>query len=360
MIDTTSQVPERSALLPLLNTLLRRRGLVFGAPLGLAGIVVVIGLLLPRTYTASASFAPQSSSGAMSRLTGLAAQFGIAVPTDDPTQSPDFYADLLQSGQLLRAMVESTYVFESAGDTVRGNLVAIYDIDAGGPGRSREEAVKRLGQDLRVSSDLKTGVVTLSVEAKAPELARQLAERALALVNSFNLRTRQTQAAAERLFVEGRMRAAEQDLRAAEDRLQAFLTSNRNFSNSPQLQFEHDRIQREVQTRQDIYTNLAQGYEQARISEVRNTPVITVIEGPILPVKPDSRRLALKALLALLIGGGLAALLAVAIDYFRQSGQQAPDDLLEFRRLREEFLQQLRHPVRSLRRTGSRDEPSHS
>jgi len=90
--------------------------------------------------------------------------------------------------------------------------------------------------------------------------------------------TRQSQAAAERGFTEERMAEAQEELRAAENELQRFLQNNRQFQNSPELVFQHDRLQRRVAMRQQVYTSLVQSYEQARIDEVPNTPVITVVE----------------------------------------------------------------------------------
>jgi uncharacterized protein involved in exopolysaccharide biosynthesis len=58
-----------------------------------------------------------------------------------------------------------------------------------------------------------------------------------------------------------------------------------------------------------MYTTLTQAYEQARIDEVRNTPVITVVEPPESPVRPDSRRL-VSWLAVSLVVGVLAALAA--------------------------------------------------
>jgi uncharacterized protein involved in exopolysaccharide biosynthesis len=51
---------------------------------------------------------------------------------------------------------------------------------------------------------------------------------------------------------------------------------------------------------------LAQAYEQARIEEVRDTPVITVIEAPMLPARPDPRPFGRA------IAAGLLCALAVA------------------------------------------------
>ncbi len=342
--------PDEGGLLPLINAILRRRRAVLLIPLVLAFLVVVIGLLLPRQYTASARFSPQASNTNLSQLSGLAARFGFSVPGDDATQSPDFYADLLRSDQLLRALVESTYAYVRGGDTARLSLIEIYDIHEATPGRSREKAVQRLGGHLTVSTDLKTGVVSFSVKATQPLLARDLASGALTLVNEFNQRTRSSQAAAERVFVEGRLHQAERDLRESEDRLQGFLTANRTFSNSPQLQFQHDRLQREVQTRQTVYNSLAESFEQARIEEVRNTPVVTVVEGPIIPVKPDSRGLLLKGLLALVIGGLLTVVVILIQEGLTHSREAAPDQYHEFLHLRSALSQDLRRPWRLLRR----------
>ena len=337
-------LPEPPAVLPLANVLLRERRLLVRLPLTLAVLVVCVGLLLPRSYTAVASFAPQSAGGSLSSLTGLAAQFGIAVPTDEAANSPDFYADLLRSAQLLRAMVDTSYVYLDGADTVRATLVQVFDISEATPERSREKAVKRLGQQMQVSTALKTGVVTVAVEAPAADLAEQLVRSALDLVNAFNLRTRQTRATAERQFVEARVTEAQQNLREAENRLQAFLMTNRTFANAPQLQFQFDRLQRDVGMRQDVFTKLVQAFEQARIDEVRNTPVITIVEAPIRPVRPDSRHLALKALLAIFIGGFVGMLIALYRQAIVRTSDESPDQYAEFVRLRQALGAELRQP----------------
>jgi uncharacterized protein involved in exopolysaccharide biosynthesis len=54
--------------------------------------------------------------------------------------------------------------------------------------------------------------------------------------------------------------------------MQAFLQANRQWANSPDLTFQHDRLERDIALRQQVYTTLVQSFEQARISEVRDTP----------------------------------------------------------------------------------------
>jgi uncharacterized protein involved in exopolysaccharide biosynthesis len=143
-------------------------------------------------------------------------------------------------------------------------------------------------------------------------------------VSAFNLTTRQSQAATERAFVEARVHAAEVELDTAEDALRAFLEANRDFSNSPMLQFQFEGLTRDVGLRQSVLTTLVQSYEQARISEVRDTPVITVLQAPYLPPGPDERRFLLVAALGIVLGGVMGVVLAFLVEAYRNPARNDP------------------------------------
>ena len=75
---------------------------------------------------------------------------------------------------------------------------------------------------------------------------------------------------------------------------------------------------------QDVLTTLVQAYEQARISEVRDTPVITVLQAPFLPPGPDDRRLLLSAALGIVLGGMAGIVFAFLIEAFGRPSQGDP------------------------------------
>jgi uncharacterized protein involved in exopolysaccharide biosynthesis len=163
---------------------------------------------------------------------------------------------------------------------------------------------------LAVRTERETGIVYVSVTSEDPDLSLQVAERLLDEVNRFNLETRQSQAAAERAFIENRVEAVEAELREAEAALLAHIQSNRQIGGSPELQYERERLQEEASSRRQIYMSLVQSYEEARISEVRDTPVLTVLQTPFLPPAPDPRRLVIRTLVGAVVGGVLGLLLA--------------------------------------------------
>ena len=276
-------------------------------------VIVTVRLILPRSYTATGSFAPQTRDMS-SNLNGLAARFGVAMPTSEPSESPQFYADLLHSRELLRSVAESTFEVEPG---VNRTLADWYGRrEAAGPLRL-DAAEEQLRRDISASVSSQTGVVSFGVRARSPVLAEQIAQRALALVNAFNLERRRSRASAERAFTESRVRDIQTDLRAAEGQLQDFLQHNANCCTSPALRFEQERLQRSVTMQQQLFTTMSQSFEQAKIDEVRDTPVITIVEPPSRPVRPDSRHLAVYAAAGLVAGVLIGSLLVVALEYGR-------------------------------------------
>ena len=160
------------------------------------------------------------------------------------------------------------------------------------------------------------------------------------------LRTRQSQAAAERAFIETRLAEVQDSLRAAEDRLERFLESNRQWAGSAELTFQRDRIQRQVVMQQQVFTSLAEAHEQARIGEVRNTPVITVVERP---VRPNPRWRVLKVALGMVLGGMLGVMLAFGREYADRARAREGDGYREFSTLWQQTWADIRSMGRSRR-----------
>jgi uncharacterized protein involved in exopolysaccharide biosynthesis len=337
------EAQERLSLIALLNVVLRDRWRIFRTAVLALALVTVVLLVLPRTWTSTGSFRPQQRQTSLAGLSSLAAQFGLSVPNLDNTQSPAFYADLLRSHTILGHVVEAEYVVPVDGGDQRGSLVRWLEVeeDETEPVR-RELAIRKLDKLLEVETAPRTGVVTFSVATKSPELSAQIAGRLLQEVNRFNLESRQSQASAERRFTEGRLASVRDELRAAENRLEMFLRQNRQYRTSPELSLQQERLRREVSLIEDVHTTLAQAYEQAKIEEVRDTPVITIVERPEVAVQPDPRGFVKKGILALLLGAGLGIMLAFLREAMSRTSREAAAEVEEFRELRREVLADLR------------------
>jgi uncharacterized protein involved in exopolysaccharide biosynthesis len=316
-------ISEQDSIARLLAILLRKRRTIAYAALMGSFLLVAISVILPANWTTVTSFTPQGPSDpAQARLSSLAGQFGVDIGHGSPGQSPEFYVDLVKTDQILTSIALDTFLVADTlglfpGSRQVGNLADLLGFEQDREAIRTEAAVNWLREEaIRVTSDPQTGVVQVTVITRWPEVSVKVARHIVASVNEFNLDVRQSRAQAERVFVEERLEGANSDLRAAEDDLQQFLQDNRAFQNSPELVFQHDRLQRQVAIAQEVYTSLARSYEQARISEVRNTPVISVIEPAQKPVQPDSEDLPMLAVLGLILGGAVGVSTALIMDFF--------------------------------------------
>jgi uncharacterized protein involved in exopolysaccharide biosynthesis len=299
---------------------LRRHRWRIGAWAVAVAILVVLGLALrqPR-YTSSASFVPQSVDKT-SALAGLAAQFGVTAAGPDPTESPAFYADLIKTREILTAVLQADYRIGTDAGPRSTTLLSALDVSGPTEGRRLDKAIKELTDRLKVEYKPRTGVISFEVVLNNAQLAQQVTERVLIEVSHFSAEKRNAKATAERKFTEGRIADLNVELRNAEDQLQAFLQRNRDYRNSPDLTFQHDRMEQHVDFLRGIFTTVSQTHERARMDEARDTPVIVVVENPNLPSRPDGRGLIKFGALALVLGG----LLGIALGFLRDVAAKQP------------------------------------
>jgi uncharacterized protein involved in exopolysaccharide biosynthesis len=307
----------------VLNVLLRHRRLIFG--LSLAGGLLGLAITLTRAdrFTSMTTFIPHTPSSSSNPYAAMAAQLGLR-SGGDPGTSPEFYVDLVRSPSLLGAAVDRQGAFASPWE--------------------RQLAIRRLNKNLRTHVETRTGVVTLRVTSKSPDVAQETAAHLLVLLNSFDQDIRKTQAGAERQMLEQRQAEARAELAEAEARLLNFMLHNRNYNNSPQLAFDYERLNREVMTRQQLYLTLADSYEKARMDEIRDTPVITVIEAASLPIERDPRWLALKVLIGLLVGAAAGVFLAFIKAAVHRHAREGATDVADLQLLWKETVLDVRRP----------------
>jgi capsule polysaccharide export protein KpsE/RkpR len=315
------------------NTVLRHRWRIARWAL-VGGVLAVLPVLFAKPeYTANASFMPQTAQDpARAGLANLAGQFGLQLGGGTQQgQTPEFYVSLLESRVILAPILDDTFVV-SEQPARRGTLLDLLEIEGPQSPQRIERGVEALKGRIGTRIATKTGVVMVSVHMPWASLSRDVTDSLLAGVNAFNLRTRQSQASEERRFTEGRLAAARSDLRDAEDRLQGFLQRNRRIEHSPQLIFERERLQREVTLQQQIVTSLAQAHEEVRIREVRDTPLITVIERPTIPTHADPSGRFKRGIAGLMAGAFLGMFFAFTRDVFRRRHASHDPDAEEFRR----------------------------
>jgi uncharacterized protein involved in exopolysaccharide biosynthesis len=164
----------------------------------------------------------------------------------------------------------------------------------------------------------------------SPELAAATANRMLELLNEFNLERRQSQSREQRRFTGDRLAEAEQELREAERSQLRFLQNNRQYQGSPLLEFQAEQLGRAVQLKQEVFLTLTKAHEEARIAEVRDTPVLTVIDPAVSPAMRSRPRRVLGVTVALLVGGLLGVALVYIGAFRSRVKRDSPPDYVDF------------------------------
>jgi len=331
----TSNAPasREITLLDLATVLLRHLRMVLGLPVAAAVLMAGISLVMRPTFKATTSFVPEVTNGARlpASLAGLASQFGLPLG-EDASRSPRFYADVLKSRELLERVLQSRYADcrNAATPTDSARLLDLLEIRGRNSADSLSNGVLKLQNLVSTQVDNQTGIVHLSVNARYPQLAAAVANRFVAYLNEFNAQKRQSQARERRKFVEERITAAQLELRGAEGELRAFYERNRSWQQSPQLVFEEGRLRRQVDIRQEVYLTLKREYETARIEEVNDTPVITVIDPAVPPQLRSRPRRTLMVSLGFLLGAILGVFAAFGAEYFDRVRREEGDVYRDF------------------------------
>jgi hypothetical protein len=335
------------SLLTFGTMLLRNRRKIFRCIFAGAVLMGLSVVAKPALYKASASFVPQGQDAGRSGLASLAGQLGVAIPTGNQSQSTDFYMQLMKSRVVLRKIVLDTIVVAEIGGQ-RTTLLDVFKIDAPTRKAREERGVQALQQVVVPSVTRTTGVVEVSATTEWPSVSLQIVTALVNGVGEFNQRTRQGQATEERRFVEGRLAVASTDLRQAEDRLEQFMLTNRMAGASISLTLDQQRLQRDVDMKQQMFSALMQGYDDVRIREVRDTPVITIIDPPTVPSQPEPRGRVKSVIFGGVLGAFVGILLIYASESFGRRRRDGDAEAGEFAHLVKESTGSLSASVRRL------------
>jgi len=280
--ELASRTSDRVALGDVFALLRSNLRLLVALPLAVGVITLAILLFRGQRYSADSTLRPQMSESNQSRLAGLAAQFGLQVPGMTLGDPVKLYSELAASRQILTKVLLTTYTIPNrdGGDSLRGTLVDFWDLPAKTSDDINRKALGKLRKRILVSSNREAGLVYIRTVSGSPELSVAINRRLLDLLDESSKQRRQTQASAEREFLQARLKQAGEELEAAETAQKTFLARNRRYQEAPFLQLEFADLQRRVELKSQVYTSLSQSYEQARLDEVRNTPLLVLVDAP--------------------------------------------------------------------------------
>lgn len=337
----TSGPREETSLLGFLNVLLRHRGVITVCAL-IGGVILgATALSSPRLFHAFSSFTVRGARSP-SQLSGVAAQLGLTMGSFDENQSLAFYGDLVTSGVILGPVSRKAYRSSPRGS--ERPLASFFGIEEKNPDIAAARAQEELRSRISVTTTPRTGVILLRVRAERPLLGQQILENILTELDAYNLALRRKRAAAEREFIERRLTDVSAALRQAESHLSTFLQMNRDYSSSPVLRMDFNRLQRDVRMRQQIYTGVSQSFEQAKVEEIRNLPTVLVIDQPEARAASERPIAIRRTLLGLIAGLFVGIVLAFVRERAAETREAGTSAYTEYSALKRKALGDLARP----------------
>ncbi len=315
-------------LLALAKTIWINRRKVLRTTLVFAVVGLAVSLLLPRTFTASSTFIPQTADSAppSGSLGGLASLAGISLGniSGGSEVPPSLYPKFVSSVSFRRALLEAKISMSGTMDkvTYREYFTEIHSPDPfsllkqytlGLPGKiaqmlrgkdsdwegsetasglvriseEERELFTVLRGQLTVTPDEKEGIVTLTFDMPDPVMAAQMASYAEALLQKEVIAYKIQNAREQLKFTEEQFAVKKTDFEEIQAELARFRDRNQNIV-SASVNNELQRLEAEYNFAFTIYSELAKQLEQARLQVSKDTPIFSIIDQVTVPTEKSS------------------------------------------------------------------------
>lgn len=326
------------SLLDYLNVIFKRWKLIAGICLSVIFLVGLYSLLKAPVYTAGVTVLPPTESnvsGSLSQLRSVASQFGL-VQGETNLDSPFMYKKVLESRELISRVARRRY--SSPEHREKQTLIEIYGLDETEDSKDKRlyKAYKKLLNSMKITVDNESMSLTLSIDAREPELSAEIANAMVEELDKLNGEIRTSKAKSNKKFIEERLKETKEKLRSAEEALENFRKKNRRIGDSPELLIQQGRLKREVELQQELFITLSREYELANIQEVKDTPQIYTVSKAKPPVEKSSPKPVKNVLLAGVFSIFLGIFVAFIAEY-KENNERDLNELEGFRTFSRDF-----------------------
>lgn len=332
-IKNTNQVNDDEIdLIALAKTLWNSRKFIIITVLIFMAIGLAVAILTPKEYTASTTMVPQisDSKSKMGGLSSLAAMAGFNLndmSSSSGELSPFVYPQIVQSVPYQLELMNMPFTFQGVKEPLSiydyytehfkpGFLAQVKKYTIGLPGvilgairpkaekglpisdgpeknapiylTGEQESVRKiLSNGLSLVTNDKEGYITLNVTSKEPKLAAEIAQKAHILLQEYITTFKIEKASAQLEFIQERYHENKAEFEAAQAALADFHDKNKNIT-SARARIQQDRLESDYQLAFDVYSQLAQQLEQAKIQVEEDTPVFSILKPVTVPLEDNS------------------------------------------------------------------------
>ncbi len=165
-----------------------------------------------------------------------------------------------------------------------------------------EKAIKKFKNHVQVSEDRTTGLIMISTTFQDPNVAAGVANFIGRQVETYIQKENSAQSTKEKLFISERLSVVKKELEISELELKDFKERNLGYEGSPELFMKYSRFFREVEAKKEVYLTLQQQLELARIEEVKQSPILHILDSAVPPIRKSYPNRQLFLIISVFVG----------------------------------------------------------
>ena len=291
----------------------------------LLGSFMYVTYLKEYKFISQATILPTSDNSGVSGLQSLAQQFGVSMQLDKATKgltSSIMFPEVLKSRLLAKEVLSKNFTTGKFGEDIK-LINIIMDNKDKKDWTQREKTIAidilRSMYDVQVKRNNPLIVInTLTFEA---QLSADLGVAFINVLDSIVNNIVKSQIKEKRLFINARIEEVNDQLIKSEEALKDFRIRNRNISSSPSLLLEQERLIRDEEVKTQVFINLKNQYELARIQEVGGGSMFQVLDFPEAAYRPVGLTRKKTYLYAIVFGFFISAILVFTIDWYKSNNE---------------------------------------
>ena len=203
-------------LLDYVNLIIKHRKMIIRNVIVTAIIVVMISLILPRSYTAVTTILPPDDKQSTNILSALSSSPLSSLILNEAGTTSDLYVEILKSRSVLDGVLSQEFLFPR-GKKKQQNKTLLTILKA----KSLEKGRKKFAATLNVKASTE-GIISVTVELNDRNLSADVANAMVQELDKINKEKSTSRAKNSRVYIENQLQATEEKLKQASRDLVAF------------------------------------------------------------------------------------------------------------------------------------------
>jgi uncharacterized protein involved in exopolysaccharide biosynthesis len=311
-------------IMELVSKVWKKRSMIIKWCITGAIVGLVVGFSIPKTYTASVTFAPETQQKTSSGVSSIASMMGVNLNNSVDAISVEMFPDVVHSTPFIVELFDLPVTFKYKDEQMTTTLLEYmkeyqkspwwshvinapfkalgWCIDLITPGAEEEEdnigaplypnnlpnkergVVKFFAENIIVNVDKKSFKTQMSIDMQDPVVAATVMEAITENLKEYmsDYRTSKARQDVENLQVIADLRKA--DYYKAQQAYADYMDSNKSVIRQS-AQAERERLQQEMNLAYQVYSQVATQLEGSRIQAEQAKPVFVIINPVIIPLQ---------------------------------------------------------------------------